>query len=257
MRTTELIPLLCPKGTPGGGAKAASSSAPKKRMIADADSAVIDDSFIPEPLCMYVATLATVGTGAVLCLGVAFKAVEFALLVALPAVALVWGLSAALWADWTHATLELGAHSAEPATVQLAGAVAALAAYACLAAGTSGCARTKAKVLPLVAVLAAACADSPLFGSTAADSAWASAPVLCGACTAKQLLVAVPALAALANSQAFAFTAYFEKNQKAAVEMAKKVKRNISYESLADEHTCCCCAHTPAKKKKRRNAHKK
>jgi hypothetical protein len=223
MSKTDLIPLLCPKGGSGGGAKAAESGAPKKRMIADADTAVIDDSMIPEPLVLYVAAIASVGTGAALFVGLAFKAAEWAMLVALPAVALAWGLTAAFFAPWTCATLELDA-------------------YGALAAGISGCALNKAKVLPLVAVLFAAAVESPLL--VPSDSSWPSAPVLCGLCTAKQLVVAVPALAALANSQAAAFTNYFTKSQKAAVEMAKRVRREARRsESLSRTSVGnCCCA---------------
>jgi uncharacterized membrane protein YphA (DoxX/SURF4 family) len=241
MSKTDLIPLLCPKGGIGGGAKAAESGAPKKRMIADADTAVIDDSMIPEPLVLYVAAIASVGTGAALFVGLAFKAAEWAMLVALPAVALAWGLTAAFFAPWTCATLELDA-AASPPAVRLAGALVALAAYGALAAGISGCALNKAKVLPLVAVLFAAAVESPLL--VPSDSSWPSAPVLCGLCTAKQLVVAVPALAALANSQAAAFTNYFTKSQKAAVEMAKRVRREARRsESLSRTSVGnCCCA---------------
>jgi len=228
MGKSELIPLLCPMGGPGGGAKAAPSGAPMKRMIADADTAVIDNSMIPEPLVLYVAAIASACSSVALFIGLGFKVSEWAMLVALPGVALAWGLMGALFfAPWTCATLEIDDAVATPATVRLVSALVALAAYGALAAGLSGCALTKAKVLPLVSVLFAAAVESPIVVPT--SSAWLTTPMFCGLCTAKQLVVAVPALAALANSQAPAFADYFRKNQKAAIEMSKRVRETSYY----------------------------
>lgn len=217
-----MIPLLCPMGGPGGGAKAAASGAPMKRMIADADTAVIDNSMIPEPLVLYVAAIASACSSVALCIGLGFKVSEWLMLVALPGIALAWGLIGALFAPWTCATLEIDAAVATPATVRLVSALVALAAYGMLTAGLSGCPLTKAKVLPLVSVLFAAAVESPMVVPT--SDTWLTTPMFFSLCMAKELVVAVPALAALANSQAPAFADYFRKNQKAAIEMSKRVR---------------------------------
>jgi len=203
--------LILINSVPG---QAKAPPAAKKRMIADADTAVISNSWIPEPLPLFVAALCSVGSSCVLAVAIAFRALDVALLSVLPAVCFFWGLVGAVVPAWTITALELG--SASESAVAFCGAVVALASYAVLRVGSSGRSAAKMKVLPLVALVA-------FTASKHMDHEAMPLP-LPGGTSFAHLSAAVPLLLSLAHSYAPALQEYFEKNQKAAVKMAAQVR---------------------------------
>jgi hypothetical protein len=60
-------------------------------MIADADTAVISNSVIPDPLPLFVACICSAGTGSVLAFALAFKALDVVILNIIPGICLFWG----------------------------------------------------------------------------------------------------------------------------------------------------------------------
>lgn len=190
-----------------------------RRMISDADKAVVDTSIMPEPLSLLVASVCSMGTSSVLVAAVIFKVVEWSLLVGIPGIAFVWGLTGALRPEWTAAALSLAYPSS---TVAFLGALVMVAAHGVMAVGRSGCAMTKARFLPLVSVLAYTGASCDAF----VDPAFASAPLAIGdyACPTSSAVAIIPLVVALCNCQGPALTAYFTANQKAAVKMANEVR---------------------------------
>eukprot|EP00616_Rhizochromulina_sp_CCMP1243_P006972 CAMPEP_0118962118 /NCGR_PEP_ID=MMETSP1173-20130426/563_1 /TAXON_ID=1034831 /ORGANISM="Rhizochromulina marina cf, Strain CCMP1243" /LENGTH=238 /DNA_ID=CAMNT_0006910337 /DNA_START=27 /DNA_END=743 /DNA_ORIENTATION=+ len=121
-----------------------------KRMIADADEAEIDNSLVPEPLVMFVAVISSIAAGTVLALGVAFKLLEYILLIFVPLLGLCWCLTGVFAPATVAGALDL---DVDYAGLKQVCTLCALASWGAIQAGLSGCSHTKAKFLTLMSIL--------------------------------------------------------------------------------------------------------
>lgn len=152
----------------------------------------------------------TVGsTAGIVLLGtLAFKFVEMIYLLALPILGLFWGGSALAYPDWMAGELGYEEDAAEAAKLLLPiGALVCLASWGCLSAYFSGCAFTKAKMLPFVALVL-------FFSSTVKDRTDG---------TAMLTFVVGPVAITALNFVGPSLLSYMKKSQADAVAMSRKV----------------------------------
>jgi hypothetical protein len=212
----DLIPILSSDGKPGGGAGKKQHT---KRMIADADTAIIDNSLMPEPVVLIASSVCGAWASTLVFPVVIFRILEICLLVFLPIFTGIWGLIAALQSTWVVAQLGL---DVAPSTVAVVGSLIAVASYGVYSEGTSGCSTRKAIILPFVALVINSVLNSPVFF----EQPFGGVVAVYGfeLCTQQQFWVGLPLVMAAAASQGPAVKAYLEANQKASVAMALQVR---------------------------------